>query len=499
MTRLWYILIALISCLLAHPSLASEGQSSDHNMKDQVVVIPIGETSLTNSQSFGFITRILKQAQNDHAKAIIFDLNTPGGLAWETSELMMKVLHPIKVPTYAFVNPKAMSAGALISASCDSIYMTPVSSIGAAGIVNGTGETMDPVMRKKVESAFSAFTRSVVEEKGHNTALIKAMMIPSEKEQQFGSISLPKGELLTLTGKEATSVDPTDPTGKPLLSKGIVSDIPALLRAEKITAPIIIATPSGFERIALWIAWASPVLILIGMAAIYFEMKTPGFGIGGIIAIIAFGLFFFGNNIAGNLAGYETIAMFIIGIGLILVEIFLLPGIFISGTLGVILILLSLFGGMVSGADLDHLFRSGDWTGDALLQLTVIPLYKLAFGLVGGTVAIMALMRYLPETRLFKQFANAVTSGGPDGEAVGNIESRTISKGARGITITELKPNGKATFDGAIYEVSSREGILPKGTPIIIYDKRAFDILVNRAEPIHSESSAIPTTTESDN
>lgn len=85
---------------------------------------------------------------------MVFDLNTPGGLAWETREMMMKSIQPLTIPTYAYVNPKAMSAGALISAACDKIYMAPVSSIGAAGIITSSGEEMDPVMRKKAESAF---------------------------------------------------------------------------------------------------------------------------------------------------------------------------------------------------------------------------------------------------------------------------------------------------------------------------------------------------------
>lgn len=457
-------------------------QAEEESMGGKVVVIPIGEDSLTNTQSFGFITRILKQAQSQQAKAIIFDLNTPGGLAWETSELMMKVLEPIKIPTYAFVNPKAMSAGALISSACDTIYMAPVSSIGAAGIIDGSGEKMDTVLRKKIESAFSAFTRSVVEEKGHDTEIIRAMMIPSDKERKFGNVTLPKDELLTLTGKEASS---PGKDGKPLLAKGIVSSIPDLLAAENITAPVMTATPTGFERMALWIAWASPALILIGMAGFYFEMKTPGFGIGGIIAITAFGLFFFGNNVAGNLAGYEMAALFFIGAILVIVEIFIAPGIMIPGIVGIVLILISLFGGMISGNDIDHIISSGDWTADNLMDISVVPLSKLALGLVGGSLAIAILMRFLPDMPLFRKVSNATTSGGAIGEAVSSPGN--ISKGSIGTTVTELKPNGKASFDGVLYEVSSNEGILDKGCKVVVHEKRAFDILVNRAEPIDEE------------
>lgn len=175
--------------------------AAEETFRDRVVVIPVGEDSLTSKQSFGFMNRILKRAQEEQARAVIFDLNTPGGLAWETSEMMMKSIQPLTIPTYAYVNPRAMSAGALISAACDKIYMAPVSSIGAAGIITSSGEEMDPVMRKKAESAFWAFTRSVVTEKGYRPEVVKAMMIPSDQEQQFGPVKLEKGALLTLTGQ----------------------------------------------------------------------------------------------------------------------------------------------------------------------------------------------------------------------------------------------------------------------------------------------------------
>lgn len=476
--RYWnFIIFVLIALFGLFP--ASGTTKSEEDFAGKVVVIPIGEESLTNSQSFGFMNRILKRASDEKAAAIVFELNTPGGLAWETSELMMKGLYPMKIPTFAFVNPKAMSAGALIAAACDSIYMAPASSIGAAGIVTSTGEEMDPVMRKKVESAFSAFTRSVVEEKKHNTELIKAMMIPASKDETYGPVKLGKGELLTLTGKEAISPG-TD--GKPLLAKGIVSDVKELLAKENITAPVMTAVPTGFERIALWIAWASPFLILIGMGAAYIEMKTPGFGIAGAIAVIAFALFFFGNHIAGNLAGYETAALFVLGCILLLVEIFLIPGTFISGLLGTILIVAALFGGMVSLADLESLMRSGDFTMDAIVSISLLPLAKLAVGMAGGMFLILLLMRYLPDSFLFRSFSNNSVSGGREAGAAVGTSATGASIGALGETVTELKPNGKALIHGQIYEVCSRQGLLIKGTPVRVIEKRAFDLIVERAE-----------------
>ena len=157
----------------------------------------------------------------------------------------------------------------------------------------------------------------------------------------------------------------------------------------------------------------------------------------------------------------------------------------IPGIIGVILILVALFGGMISDIELERIISTEDWAADSLMKLSVAPLVKLALGLAEGTAAIMSLMRYLPDMPLFRKVSNATTSGGAEGEAVS--APGQLARGTTGIAITELKPNGKASFAGVIYEVSSAQGILDKGTPVIVHEKRAFDILVNRLAP--SENS----------
>lgn len=473
MKHIHLLLLALLALFASSPLRAAVEES----FRGKVVVIPVGEDSLTSKQSFGFMNRILKRAQEEQARAVVFDLNTPGGLAWETSEIMMKSIQPLTIPTYAYVNPKAMSAGALISTACDRIYMAPVSSIGAAGIIDSSGEKMDPVVRKKAESAFWSFTRSVAEKKGYRPEVVKAMMIPSDKEQKFGPVTLEKDALLTLTGKEATTVLDD---GKPLLAQGTATSIPDLLAQEKMDAPVVTATPTAFERIGLWIAWASPILILLGIGGIYMEFKTPGFGIGGMVAIAAFALFFFGNNIAGNLAGYETAALLVVGVILLCVEFFVIPGTFIAAIAGGICIFLALFGGMISSWEWDNVIRDGQWDDVNTLALVLgIPLLKLVAGLTGGAILIAILMKYLPDSFIMRRVTNATISGGPAGEAV---SIPRVQIGDKGNAVTELKPNGKAMIHGEICEVFSRQGILIKGTPVRVVDIRPFDLVVVKDE-----------------
>lgn len=452
--------------------------SSESGYTGKVVQINIGEEDLSNSQSFKFMERVLKRAGEEGAKGVVLNMNTPGGLAWETSELMMRVLQPMKVPTYAYVNPKAMSAGALIAASCDEIYMAPGSAIGAAALVASTGQEIEPIMRKKMESAFGAFTRSVVTEKGHNPALIKAMMVPSETEVKFGSVVVPKGDLLTLTAREAVEVV----DGKPLLAKGIAASVQEVIALAGNGAPVIVAEATGFEKIAWWLAWMSPLLILIGIGGIYFEFKTPGFGIGGVVAIAAFSLFFFGNNVAGNLAGYETAALFVAGIVFVCVEIFVLPGLIVFGVLGAICLIAGLFFGMVDLVDMQVLFSPGGFTLDNVVQLTSWPLIALSLGLAGSVALIALMMRYLPNFVLLRSLTNADVSGGTSAPLTTAVRA-AVAAGDTGVALTELKPSGKAEFNGNYYDVSCRDGLLEKGSRIRAVQVGAFQIIVEGVEP----------------
>ena len=120
--------------------------------------------------------RVIKKADDDRASAIIFDLNTPGGIAWYTEEIMLADLQQISIPTYSFVNPKAMSAGALIAIATDRIYMHPPSTIGAAAPVMGGGQEIPETMLKKVMGDILSTADDVARRKGHNPDIAKAFI-----------------------------------------------------------------------------------------------------------------------------------------------------------------------------------------------------------------------------------------------------------------------------------------------------------------------------------
>lgn len=470
-----YRLICCVMILLGL-SLPAAGVQAQSGFQGKVVVIQVGADSLTNSQNFRFMRRIIDQAEKEKARALVFELNTPGGLAWETGEMMMQTMQGRKLPMYAFVNTKAMSAGALLSAACDKIYMAPVSTIGAAGLVSGTGDEIEPMMRRKLESAFDAFTRSVVVRKGHDPALIRAMMVPSKDERKFGSVTVAPDTLLTLTGEEAAA---PGADGRPLLAAGIVANVEELMAKEGIESPVVTAEPTGFEQIAFWLAWASPLLILAGMAGIYFELKTPGFGVGGIIAVASFALFFLGNHVVGNLAGYEMAALFVLGVALLIVEIVLGGSTVFVGAAGVLCMLAALFGGMLDGLEVGRLLDADAPSWQEYAAVAAEPALKLALGCVGGTLAILGMMRCLPELPLFRRLNNSAASGVGAGSPPGEDEALPAQEGE---SVTELNPGGRAVFGGRMVDVSSVSGVIPAHSRVRVVGRNAFETLVEKID-----------------
>lgn len=441
------------------------GKSGEEPYTDKVVVLSIGQKDLVNRQAFKFFQRTLERVEKEEARALILEIDTPGGLAFDTRDLVFDQLGKLKVPTIAWIEREALSAGAILSFATDNIYMAPGTIIGSAGLVSGTGQEIDPVMRAKLESVFEASLRGIVKKKGHCIDVLRAMMfVDEDKERTFGSVTVSKGGLLNLTAEEAAeTVD-----GKPLLASGIAKDIQAVLAAENITgAEIVRAEPTGFEVIAWWIAAFSPLLIAIGIGAAWIEIKAPGFGIFGFISLTAFAVFFFGNSIAGNLAGYELMAVFVLGVVLIVLELFVLPG-GIAGIAGAVLVLGSLWFAMADRIKFDRAKESGEVFA-TLDELLLRPAMMLGLGLAGAMVALFVFARYLPKIPLLRSLIveEELAPGAPlEPGAAGSLV------GATGTTLTDLRPSGTIIIDGEKHDaISHHHGLIPKGEPIRVLEE----------------------------
>jgi len=453
------------------------GKLKEETFEGKLVVLKVGREDLINKQSFRFWRRMLRRAEDEKARAVLFDLDTPGGYAYETKEIMSEITR-LKIPCYAFVNENALSAGALMSVATDGIYMSPEGTIGAAGIVSGSGAEIGDMMRKKLHSAFEAQIRSVAEKKGYDPELIRAMMIPEDRDRVFGAVVVRAGELLTLTASEATSLR----DGKTLLAKAVAGSIEEIAELEGMEGVSIVrAEATAFENFAWWVSKWSFLLILVGMAAAYAELKAPGFGVGGAISLLAFGMFFFGNYMAGNLANYELVALFFLGVILVAVELFLIPGTGVAGILGVLCMLGALLLGTVDKIDWKD-WKLGEFSGN-LLDLLRGPALTLGAGLLGGCTLVLLLMRFLPDTPIFRAFiAKQELAGGASLED----ESAVAGSGKRvdwaGEALTDLRPSGKALLSGEEFDVVADGAFIRKGAKVRVLEQDGMRIVVGEID-----------------
>jgi len=453
------------------------GKLKEETFEGKLVVLKVGREDLINKQSFRFWRRMLRRAEDEKARAVLFDLDTPGGYAYETKEIMSEITR-LKIPCYAFVNENALSAGALMSVATDGIYMSPEGTIGAAGIVSGSGAEIGDMMRKKLHSAFEAQIRSVAEKKGYDPELIRAMMIPEDRDRVFGAVVVRAGELLTLTASEATSLR----DGKTLLAKAVAGSIEEIAELEGMEGVSIVrAEATAFENFAWWVSKWSFLLILVGMAAAYAELKAPGFGVGGAISLLAFGMFFFGNYMAGNLANYELVALFFLGVILVAVELFLIPGTGVTGILGVLCMLGALLLGTVDKIDWND-WKLGEFSGN-LLDLLRGPALTLGAGLLGGCTLVLLLMRFLPDTPIFRAFiAKQELAGGASLEDEAAVAGSGKRVGWIGEALTDLRPSGKAVLSGEEFDVVADGAFIRKGAKVRVLEQDGMRIVVGEID-----------------
>ncbi len=440
----------------------------------KVVVIPVGQDDLIIPARFEFMKRTLARCNNDGAEAVIFELDTPGGLAWDTISLMMKDLQNLKARSFAFVNTRAISAGAMIAMATDTIYMAPASAIGASTPVSGDGAPLAEAERAKNNSAFMGMARTVVREKGHDVRIIEGMIDMERGLSINGQVIIPKGEIVTLDSAQATmQID-----GKSLLAKGIVKSIEEIKQLESLKGEVITAEPTGFEMIAIWVTRYAAILILIGLAGGYLEMQAPGFGLPGFVSVAAFALFFFGHYVAGSLAGQETMvvaAIFVAGIVLIGVELLAAPGTILPGVAGFLCVMVALVYAM-SGWEV--MPPSGGSAGSFNLAAYAAGFRNFALGVTGAAVIITLICLWLPDLRPFRSLILQTSAGGTLNDAPAMRDAIRAQVGDSGSARSALRPYGTVEIGGRLIEAMVEGGYVQSGTQVRVREIRGEKIIV---------------------
>jgi membrane-bound serine protease (ClpP class) len=466
------LLCGWVGLLISQPALAQTNLVAPFTTTPKLFIVPIRADIMP--PLVYVVRRGVKEAMEANADAIIFDMNTDGGRVDVTEEII-GIISKFKGKTFTYVNDRAFSAGAFISVATQKIYMAPQSVIGAAAPImmspGGTGaEKIPDTMEAKMTSAIRALVRTQAEKNGHNIDVIEAMIDKTKEFEIEGEVLNKEGNILTLTDRQAAKEYGQPP--KPLLSSGTVESLDALITqlgyANAVRTTI---EPTGAEKLGTWINKISPLLLIIGIIGLYIEFKTPGFGLPGIVGIVAFAIYFFGGYVAG-LSGGLWILAFVIGIALIALELFVFPGTFIAGALGSIIILVALVMAMVD-------VYPGNPTLPSLPQLQ-LPLRDLSIAAIGSLIIALGLARFLPQTSLFQKMVSVSASGESSvAQQVAELDARL---GRVGMAIAPLCPGGKARFDEELLDVITRGEMVAKGARVKIIGRSGPNVIVQEVE-----------------
>lgn len=477
LSRIGFGVLLGASLLSAHgqeaaPALSNSPPAAAEAPAKQPVVYTLPIRGPIEAALLYVIRRGVAEAEKEGADAIVFVMDTPGGTV-NTAREIVHTIQNIKVPTYAFVEKDAFSAGAIISLATRKIYMAPGSVIGDAMPIMmtpfGGVQPLPEDVQEKAVSGVAALVRAAAEQGGHNTELAEAM-VRREMEFKIGEeVICPQGQLLTLTDQEAGRLVGDPP--RPLLSEGTVRDLQAMLEKENLGhARVVNLEVTSSERFARFITALAPLFLIGGLLGIWVEIKTPGFGLPGILGICCLGIFFWGHHIAG-LAGNEDVLLFLLGAVLLAVELLFIPGFGAVGFAGILLMLAALMMAMVR-----HIPGGPLWPSMPDLEM---PLTKLAASIVGTGIGAALLSRFLPNVPLFRRLILETTTSRAAGFSAS--DSSVDLMGQRGVAGSDLRPSGPAEFGDRRVDVVTRGDFIEQGASVRVVESHGNRIVVERA------------------
>ncbi len=381
-----------------------------------------------------FVARSIREAEDSGAAAVILDIDTPGGridAAWE----IIDDIRDADVPVYAYVNRRALSAGAMIALAADGLYMRPGSTIGAATPVDGQGTKASEKMVSAMRSEF----RALAEERGFDPRIGEAMV--DESVEVPGVVEA--GRLLTLTTSEAIDLD---------VATGVVEHYPALLAMIDLGASRTINMRTNWaEAVVRFLTnpVIAPFLLSLGFLGLIIEIRTPTFGLAGGIGLLCLAGFF-GARMIVNLAGMEELLLLGAGVALLAAEIFVIPGVGIAGVLGTFAVLGSVTLSMIGSFP--------------TMNEVVSAVGLVAFSILVAGVLIFAMVRHLPHSRSMKGILLEDSTSRETGYI--SAPDRQDLIGSIGITTTDLRPSGTAKFGDERIDVVTEGPFLEAGVRV---------------------------------
>ncbi len=402
-----------------------------------------------------------EEAEEMGAELIIIDMNTYGGEVSAADSIRTYLLNA-KIPVYVFINDNAASAGALISIAADSIYMKPGAKIGAATVVNQSGEQVPD----KFQSYMRATMRATAEAQGKDTVIVngdttlvwkrdpniaEAMVDP----RLFVPGVSDTGQVLTFTATEAMANG---------FCEGIVNNIGEIIERagiEEYTLKKYTPTPMN-KIIGLLInPVVSGILIMIIIGGIYFELQSPGIGFPLIASIIAAMLYFAPLYLEG-IAQYWELMIFVLGVILMLVEVIAIPGFGVAGVAGIIAMITGLTLSMVD----NEMLKDFEFTGEGMNMLMRSFGIVIVSAVLGLSFSIYAASKLLT-TSMFSRLILGADQLVDQGFLGVDAQQKTLI-GKTGEAYTVLRPSGKVIIDDEIYDAASEYGYIAKGEKVTV-------------------------------
>jgi membrane-bound serine protease (ClpP class) len=396
------------------------------------------------------VKRVVEDAEKNSASAVIFKINTFGGRVDAATQIKDAIID-CSVKTIAFIDKRAISAGALISLSCDVVIMVPGASMGATTVVDQGGAKQS----EKSQSYMRAEMRATAERMGRRTDIAEGMV--DERVIVEGLVDSTK--LITLTSEEAVKYGMAD---------SVITDFSAMLEAYNLQDDEVVDLASNWAEDFIRFLnnpVITSILLMVALVGLFTEIKTPGWGLPGTAALISLALFF-GTGYILELASVIEIIIFIVGVVLLLLEIFVIPGFGIFGALGIILMIASLFLGLISD------FPLVDWD---MIQMATI---QLAGAFILAIIVIFFLLKYLPKSKIWN---NLVLQKNID-EQSGYTSDKKLKEliGKKGKALTDLRPSGTAFIENKRIDVVTSGEYITKGTNILVISEEGSKVVVQK-------------------
>lgn len=424
-SRMIVILIFLMVMILTNFGYAEA--------KGDVYIVPI--TGEINKATYNFLNNTLEKLNKLEPSAIIFEIDTYGGLIDEAAKIKNLIISS-SIPTISYVNDKAESAGVLITVASEKVVMANTATIGSAETIPNT---------EKILSMWRGFLRDTAQYRGRNSEIIEAM---ADQDIEIDGL-IKRGKLVNLTSSEAVKYGIAD------LATDNYNEIVEYFNIKN--ANIIRINESLQIKLAKYISnpYISSLLLTLGFVGLVIEILTPGFGLGGTISIVGFGLYFGGNILAGN-SNWTSLILFVTGLILLVIE-GMVPGFGLPGISGIILVATGTIIAM-------------DSLSMALLSLSI--------AIIITTIVTIILIKMGFKSKMLNKII--LETKQKDEKGYLSIDSMDEYMDREGISITELRPSGFIDIDGKKLDALSDDGFIPKNTSIKVVRVEGSKIFVRR-------------------